>query len=685
MGGVPYKYRSKVLLLRRYTEQLDRLMESGEFFRLSFLERRKLIRRVKRLYTRLAGVVPPVRLQPLLAGAAALALAGCQPIFAPGGQDGTEQDGTEQDGTQEDGGSTEEDGGSTEEDGGGAGDESNGNNPPSVEILPGDVSAAPGESVELTANATDPDGDDLTFQWFIDQEAQVDAVSDTFTATFSPSEDTEYAVSVEVSDGTATVTDSASVAVDVDDAPSVTIVEGNQSAESGEEVTFTAQATDPEDDTLTYRWFVDGIEQPDATSSVFTYVPSPGVDADYTIRVDVSDGANSATDDVVLSVTGQSPVNPYFGAYQENPFGLGVLPSGYTGGYVYGVPTFADLDGDGDLDLHFTFRGNDPWGFEIVTQENELAQTGTLAFSAPAATAASLDARTTTTEYIGGGYYGDPYDPYGYYGGYYPGADITRTATIRSLGLADLDADGDLDVVAGLEYHYEYIGLTMSFYDSYGLAFVEHTGTSGGDPAFGTPAYGVTGMGLPFEYAQPYGHGSPAMADIDGDGDLDILLGDSSQNVVHFIQNIGTADNPDFKYPVDAGNTPANGGLGLTLPAGYTVFDVDLVDFDRDGDADLFIAATDATGTPTILYAENLEEDDASPAGSVGFTEPTVNPFGIAVDTGMTPGITNPFFVEAADVDQDGDYDLLVAAQQYTDQSTGNTEVRFHFLENENF
>ena len=667
MGEVPYKYRSKVALLRRHVHHLDRLMATGEFFRLSFRERRKLVRRVKRLYTRLAGVVPPVRLQPLLAGAAALALAGCQPFFAPGEQDGTE------------------------EEGGGAGDENTGNDPPSVEILPGDVTAAPGEAVELTANATDPDGDDLTFQWFIDQEAQVDAVSDTFTATFSPAEDTSYTVSVEVSDGTVTVTDGASVAVDVDDEPSVTIIEGNQSAAGGEEVTLTAEAIDPEDHALTYQWFVDGVEQPAATSSVFTYAPPPGLDADYTIRVDVSDGVNSATDEVVLTVTAQSPVNPSFGSYEENPFGMGGVPAGFTSGSPYGVPAFADLDGDGDLDLHYAFQrinpSQDESPFEIVTQENELAQTGTVAFSQAARTAASLDARTVSNEYIGGGYSGYPYDPYGYYGGYYLGADITRIATIRSLGLADLDADGDLDVIGGLEYHYEYTGPTTFFYDNHGLAFVENTGTSGGDLAFAAPAYGygAEAKGLPFAFAQPYGHGSPAMADIDGDGDLDILLGDSSQNVVHFIQNRGTADNPAFQYSVDATNTPANGGLGVTLPADYTVFDVDLVDFDRDGDNDLFLAATDATGTPTILYAENLEEDDTSPAGSVSFAEPTANPFGIAVDTGMTPSISNPFFVEAADVDQDGDYDLLVSAQQYTDQSTGNTEVRFHFLENENF
>jgi hypothetical protein len=77
MPGIPAKYRETFARLRRATDHLHNLIESGEFHALGYLERRKLIARVRRLYNRLVGPVSPRVIAGALAAAGVLSLAGC--------------------------------------------------------------------------------------------------------------------------------------------------------------------------------------------------------------------------------------------------------------------------------------------------------------------------------------------------------------------------------------------------------------------------------------------------------------------------------------------------------------------------------------------------------------------------------------------------------------------------------
>lgn len=79
MPGIPYKYAETFARLRRATEQLHQMMESGEFYSLGYIQRRKLLRRVRRLYNKLAGPISPALIGTALATAGVLALAGCGP------------------------------------------------------------------------------------------------------------------------------------------------------------------------------------------------------------------------------------------------------------------------------------------------------------------------------------------------------------------------------------------------------------------------------------------------------------------------------------------------------------------------------------------------------------------------------------------------------------------------------
>lgn len=250
-----------------------------------------------------------------------------------------------------------------------------------------------------------------------------------------------------------------------------------------------------------------------------------------------------------------------------NAFGLTAVGS-------HAVPTLGDLDGDGDLDAMI---GNG---------------SGSLTFIANAGTASMPVFTTPATT------------PFG----------LADVGTLAAPSLADLDGDGDLDLLAG---------------DYYGnLLFFANTGTPT-IPAFAAPttnSFGLADVG-PF-------HAAPSVADLDHDGDLDILVGKHVGTTV-FFTNTGTNTAPAFAAPV-------------TNPFGLTIYHQSgvpaLVDIDGDGDLDLLMGdetgATHGfrnTGTPT------------APA----FAGPATNAFGLpAVPRFAAPAL--------ADLDGDGDLDALV-------------------------
>ena len=86
MPGIPFKYAETFKRLRRATEQLHALRDSGEFYTLGYLKRRALLRRVRKLYNRLAGPVSPAILRGAALAVGALALAGCTPPTGPADQ-----------------------------------------------------------------------------------------------------------------------------------------------------------------------------------------------------------------------------------------------------------------------------------------------------------------------------------------------------------------------------------------------------------------------------------------------------------------------------------------------------------------------------------------------------------------------------------------------------------------------
>lgn len=273
--------------------------------------------------------------------------------------------------------------------------------------------------------------------------------------------------------------------------------------------------------------------------------------------------------------------------------------NGPPGPTMHGANTMAltDVDGDGDLDILWGdffepgllwIRNNGTCGAPAM-RDTPLkfpinAPLRTSGYNAPAV--ADLDGdgdRDLLVGVIGGAY--DPTltarENLYYLEQTTPGDYAIRTrAFIEQLdvgsesspALGDLDGDGDLDLIIGNKIEPGTSGGALYFYRNVGTAR---------SPSF--QAAGRIAVAPAYHYA-------PALADLDGDGKLDLILG-TWQDAVQFYRGDGTAEQPHF--------TLADSALvRLTRGSHATPF---LVDLDGDGDFDLVVGE----GSGSVNYYRN--------------------------------------------------------------------------------
>jgi hypothetical protein len=281
--------------------------------------------------------------------------------------------------------------------------------------------------------------------------------------------------------------------------------------------------------------------------------------------------------------------------YTKNPFGQELIVQN---AYSWTQQTVGDLDQDGDQDLIITDGGT---GFYYYQN------TGTN--SAPAFTQ-----QTGTNNPL----------------------DAVSDFHYNSPQLADIDGDGDLDLVNGGRINGT--GLQLSYYKNTGTVssavFVAQTGTDNPFPALS----GYTG------------YASVSVVDIDADGDKDVFIVDGKNGVAFFYKNTGTATAPVFTEttadnPFPSGNITSPGYTNNYL---FTTF----ADIDGDGDQDAMLGQS----YNEIIYYKNTGTATAAVLSMQGGTN---NPF-----ANFTARWQDPSF---ADLNNDGKLDLIIGGESEMD------------------
>ncbi len=183
---------------------------------------------------------------------------------------------------------------------------------------------------------------------------------------------------------------------------------------------------------------------------------------------------------------------------------------------------------------------------------------------------------------------------------------------------ADLDGDGDLDMLATNKIDPEDNATSRMFY-------FENTGTKT-HPVFHQRSH------IPL--FENY-HYAPTLGDLDGDGDLDMLVGTWNKGI-GFFRNQGTRSKPNFVLD-------ENGWITLTRGSNSAPT---LQDIDHDGDLDLFVGESSGE----LNFYRN-----------VGTTK---NPsFELVSDRFADIDVGRRSFPTFADINADGKYELFIGSE----------------------
>ncbi|MCL4479602.1 MAG: PQQ-binding-like beta-propeller repeat protein [Deltaproteobacteria bacterium] len=209
-----------------------------------------------------------------------------------------------------------------------------------------------GQTVTVIVNASDPDGDTLSYSWTTTTGWSLTGSGPTVTIIAPFSHSTGGYVTVTVDDGAGgTVTGSVALSTTPEWPPFITSI----SISPQPVITYAnllCDASDPDGDFLSYVWSIGGVNV--TTGSQATWA-SPGIPGNYNANVTVSDGFNNSVTGTSTVIVGSSSPWPRFHrdiqSTGSSPYNTssttGALKWSYTtGDYIYSSPA---IGGDGTI------------------------------------------------------------------------------------------------------------------------------------------------------------------------------------------------------------------------------------------------------------------------------------------------------------------------------------------------
>ena len=246
----------------------------------------------------------------------------------------------------------------------------------------------------------------------------------------------------------------------------------------------------------------------------------------------------------------------------------------------------------------------------------------------------------------------------------------TNASGARTIYVADMDGDGDLDIVSASKGDDK-----IAWYENNG------DGTSWTTEIIATSAQDAIGVHV---------------ADMDGDGDLDIISASEGDDTIAWYENDGEDDpswtasdivtNATGAHGVTVGDINGDGHLDI-VSASFT--DNTIAWYENDGNADptwtVSDIVTDANGARNVFLGDidgdgDLDVLSASQSdNTIAWYENdgTTNPSWTVQD--INTSATGAYDVHAADVDGDGDIDIVSASENDdTIRGTRTTVLRIH-------
>ena len=267
----------------------------------------------------------------------------------------------------------------------------------------------------------------------------------------------------------------------------------------------------------------------------------------------------------------------------------------------YNAPTYGDADSDGDLDLVVGVQRG-------LCFQSQTAVANLIAFeNVGTPTAPDLRLRTDRALYA---------------------LDVGTRSTAA---LADLDADGDLDMVLANESKPDDPSRAN-------LALYRNTGTAS-EPQFALEDADWLAL------AYDFGAYAPVFGDLDADGDLDLLVGGFNGRFA-FLRNAGTASRPEYVREDDRWGGIDTGQYGRAT----------LGDLDADGDLDVIGGASNGR----IGVYRNVGTSAEAAFNVAGNGRPDSTDLAYRDRIGIPDEVEGDSAPALGDLDGDGDLDLVI-------------------------